>query len=272
MVRNLSLEEIANEPNWFVFARKLRSAMSTFKSFNLCSENEVLLEVAALQGKDPASLQNPLAAERWVSEQAPSNWLNLETPPAMTNVLLLKQICAISPKVADRYYKNVFRSEISRADLKKVLEETKELLGTRGAVGHERWKRANEFSLLAEQYISQNLPRFTDRPDPELRYRSRCSRLPCDFEIWSQGAPVTAIEVKVSPQKSTRSSRAEVLGLASLLTKEFSEVIIVFSSGNDRSVSEVVQLRDDLNLTNVRIATLDERRVRSGEESAIEFL
>lgn len=265
------LEEIANEPNWIVFAKKLRAAMASFEELGLGSRNEVLVRVASLQSKDPASLQNPLTAEKWMADHAPKEHFDSKNHIAMTNVLLLKQIHSLSTKVAAVYHNRVFNSEVSRSELKQVLEKTKNSEGLQGAIGHERWQRAHEFSTLAQKFIFENLSRFTDHPNPVLRQRSKNASLPCDLEIWSEGVPIVAIEIKFSRQKSTRSSRAEILGLASLLSKEFLQVSLVFSCGPKKNLQELVKLRNELNLTNIRIATLDEDLSCIGHTNALKF-
>ena len=271
MNRFRHLEDIAKEKNWITFSQKLRAAMSSPEEFGLSRESEVILKVASLQGKDPASLQNPLSAEKWLAKNAPEKLSEKGQKVAMTNVLLLKQIHSLSEKVAKLYYEDVFDSSISRSELKQVLERTKSSEGVRGAVGHARWQRAYEFSNLAEWYISQNIYRFTDVPNSVLKQRSKNALLPCDLEIWSEEDPIAAIEIKVSREKSTRSFRAETLGLASLLTREFPKVFLVFSRGPEKPLEELVRLRNELNLTQIKIAVLDEVPSGNGKKARIEF-
>ena len=265
------LQDIANEQNWLVFAQNLRAAMSSFKEFGCSNQNEILTKVAAMQGKDPASLQNPLRAERWIADHAPYVSSGNTRQIAMTNVLLLKQIHSLNVKMAERYSPRVFDSDIGRGELKKILEQTKRAEGAPGPIGHERWQRARNFFYMAEGFISENLSRFVDRPNPALRARCKDASLPCDLEIWSEGKPVAAIEIKVARQKSTRSNRAEILGLASLLSNEFPEVILVFSHGPTKPLKEIVKLRDELSLTKVRIATLDENLCQKNAREALRF-
>ncbi|MGY3436444.1 MULTISPECIES: hypothetical protein [unclassified Marinovum] len=265
------LEEIAEEKNWIAFAKKLRAAMLSYEDFGVGNKGEVLSKVAALQGKSPASLQNPLSAEKWIADYAPDEYPRKSREISMTNVLLLKQIHSLSANAAAIYSPRVFASEIGRNELKQALEAVKKAEGVQGTVGHERWQRAHNFTRLAEEYISKNLPRLFDWPNAVAKSRNKQAPLPCDLEIWSDGVPVVAVELKVARQKSTRSNRAETLGLASLLSNEFHEVLLIYSHGPSRPLREIVQLRDELNLHKVRIATLDESLCRTDPKKALRF-
>lgn len=245
--------------------------MSSFEEFGFSNRNEVLENIATLQGKDPASLLNPLNAEKWFTDYIREQKLEGNGPVAMTNVLLLKQIHSLDENVASDYCAKVMHSEVARKDLKQVLESIKKSQGVPGAIGHERWRRSHNFSTLAENYIDENLARFTNRPNPVLKQRNKSASLPCDLEIWSEGHPAAAIEIKVTRQKSTRSFRAEILGLASLLCKEFLEVIIIFSRGAKKPLEEIVMLRNELRLKEVRIATLDEELCQIERQEALRF-
>lgn len=265
------LEEIAEEEDWIAFAKKLRSAMLSYEDYGLGNKDEVLSKVAALQGKNPASLQNPLSAEKWIADYFPEKYPRKNHEIAMTNVLLLKQIHSLSTKAAAIYSQKVFASEISRNELKQALEQVKKAEGVEGTVGHERWRRAHNFTQLAEEYIFENAARLIDWPDAVVKFRNKEASLPCDLEVWSGGVPVVAVELKFARQKSTRSNRAETLGLASLLSNEFHEVFLIYSHGPVRPIKEIVQLRDELNLSNVKIATLDENLCCSEPEKALRF-
>lgn len=265
------LEEIAEEKNWIAFAKKLRSAMLSYEDYGLGNKGEVLSKVAALQGKNPASLQNPLSAEKWIADFFPEEYHRKNHEIAMTNVLLLKQIHSLSANAAALYSPRVFASEIGRSELKQALEKVKKAEGVQGTVGHERWQRAHNFTQLAEEYILENLSRLIDWPDAVVRFRNKEASLPCDLEVWSGGVPVVAVELKVARQKSTRSNRAETLGLASLLSNEFHEVLLIYSHGPVRPIKEIVQLRNELNLSKVRIATLDESLCRTEPQKALRF-
>ncbi|MGC9369435.1 MAG: hypothetical protein ACP5DX_07875 [Paracoccaceae bacterium] len=262
------LENLALETNWLIFAGKLRAAMSDHKALGFGSPSDVLQRVAALRGKDPASLRNPLAAESWVARHAPE--IHAEKPDrlAMTSVLLLSQINDISPETGAEIAPRVFQGSISRGELKSVLEKTKQEKAVPGAVGHARWHRARAFENLVENFVSEHMELVGNWRKPSVDAETRGDVVPCDLVITSDGEPVAAVEIKSSRQKKTRRVQVEALAVASLLHRDFPEVFLIMSSDWEKAVPEMVQLRASLALEGIKLATLDEEMANKDPDQA----
>jgi hypothetical protein len=266
-----ALEVIAAETNWLVFGRLLRAAMRAHEDYGFASSGDVISRVAELSGRDPSSLRNPLAAEAWMARHAPEKDPEETVRLAMTSVLLLGQIHAVSPEMATVLAPRVYAGTINRKELKTALEEAKQAEHAPGGVGHERWHRTKSFEERAFIFLCENLELLGVGPDASISARAEPGILPYDFEIRSRGKAVAAVEVKAYRQKVTHRVQVEVLAVAALLSREFPEVLILTSKDWDRTMPAMARLRDELDLKAVRLATLDEEKAKHDPRKAVEF-
>ncbi len=190
---------------------------------------------------------------------------------AMTSVLLLSQIHAVSPQVAEELAPRVYGGTINRKDLKKALEEAKQAAHAPGGVGHERWHRTQAFEDRAFTFLKENLELLGVGPDASISARAEPGILPYDFEIRSQGKAVAAVEVKAYRQKITQRVQVEALAVAALLSREFPEVLILTSKDWQRTMPAMARVRDELALKAVRLATLDEEKAKHDPGKAVVF-
>jgi hypothetical protein len=189
----------------------------------------------------------------------------------MTSVLLLSQIHAVSPQVAEELAPRVYGGTINRKDLKKALEEAKQAAHAPGGVGHERWHRTQAFEERAFTFLKENLELLGVGPDASISARAQPGILPYDFEIRSQGKAVAAVEVKAYRQKITQRVQVEALAVAALVSREFPEVLILMSKDWQRTMHAMARIRDELDLKTVRLATLDEEKAKLDPGNAVDF-
>jgi hypothetical protein len=269
-----ALEVIAAETNWLVFGRLLRAAMRAHEDYGFVSPGDVISRVAELSGRDPSSLRNPLAAEAWMRRHAPEikpEQTGETVRLAMTNVLLLAQIHAVSPDMAKELAPRVYAGTINRKELKKALEEAKQAEHAPGGVGHERWHRTRSFEERALTYLKENLGVLGFSAEATIALRAEPRTVPYDFEVRVGDEVVAVAEVKAYRQKVTHRVQVETLAVAALLRREFPEVFVVASQDWERAMPSMARIRDELRLEGVRLATLQEDASHRDHANALEF-
>jgi hypothetical protein len=131
--------------------------------------------------------------------------------------------------------------------------------------------RARSFEERALSFLSENLELLGVGSDASIAVRAEPGILPYDFEIRSGGKAVAAVEVKAYRQKITQRVQVEALAVAALLAREFPEILILTSKDWERAMPSMARVRDDLDLTAVRLATFDEEKAKHDPGTAIEF-
>lgn len=256
MIERPTPEEVAAETNWLARAAKIRGALEK-AGCRISYSDAYIAKVAEIVGKSAESFRPDLTAEGFLRNYAPEVHAMVPAHISMTSVLLLAQIHAISPSDCEKIAPRVFNGDATRAEVRAVFDATKEKCGAQGGVGHERWHRDNGFSRLVKRFLEGNLSMFGDWEDPTVRPCRKQQTVPCDLELWSGRQQRVAVEVKGYRQKITHRYQVELLGVASLLLREFSEVLIIAPDEWARSMPEVANVRNKLRLKSVRLATLD---------------
>jgi hypothetical protein len=266
-----ALEVIAAETNWLVFGRLLRAAMRAHEEYGFVSPGDVISRVAELSGRDPSSLRNPLSAEAWIGRHAPEMKPEETNRFAMTSVLLLAQIHAVSPGMAQDLAPRVYAGTLTRKELKKALEEAKQAENAPGGVGHERWHRTRALEDRAFAFLKENLALLGFNSEASLGLRAEPRTVPYDFEIRVGDEVVAVAEVKAYRQKITHRVQVETLAVAALLRREFPEVFVVTSKDWERAMPTMARIRDELHLEGIRLVSLQENTLDRDQAAAVEF-
>lgn len=264
------LLSIASEPNWLSFAKALRATMRSASDYGFESTDQLLDEVARMRGVGVASLRNPLAAENWLERNAPEVHASENLKVSMTGVLLLSQISILSNDLSKELAPKVFLGEVNRSQLQAALEAAKTAAGGFGGVAHERPRKAEAFEELVSLYLSNNIEVLGFDRAAKLERCPRDAHLHCDIVVSLDGRPAMAIEVKAYRQKRHRRYLVEVLGLMSLLSRNYPKAMLIVPESWGASTEVLRELRDELNLDDVQLAAIDDHV--APEKARLRFL
>jgi len=267
----LRLEDIAAEKNWIAFAKKLRAAVKAREDYGFSDIDGILDKMAELRGQDRASLRNPVYAEKWLEKNAPK--IHAEEPEhvAMTNVLSLIQLERMSEVGIVEIAPKVFDGTATRWEIKRLIDDAKVETNESAGVGHDRWHKKREYEEFITGYLERNVGAFNETGKIELNRRDKTKPVPCDLELWRDGKPLAAVELKSHRQKITKKFQIETLAVASLLLREFPKTYIVAPKSWERSIPSLLDLRDQLGLQKVEIATFDKDLANDDPERAFQI-
>lgn len=266
-----SLEDIAAEKNWIIFAKELRAAVKAREDYGFRDLDGILDKVAELRGQDRASLRNPVYAEKWLEQNAPEIHAAAPEHVAMTSVLKLIQLERMSEVAALELAPMVFDGSATRFEIKKRIEKAKRDTHQSAGVGHDRWHKTRKYEDFVTRFLERNPGILSQGEDTELRPRDKSKPVPCDFELWRGGKPIAAVELKNHRQKITRKFQVETMAVASLLLREFPMTYIVAPTSWERSMSSLLDLREQLSLPNVKFAILDTELASNHPERALQI-
>lgn len=272
MTAQQSLEDIAAEANWIAFAKKLRAAVNIREDYGFNDLDGILDKVAELRGQDRASLRNPIYAEKWLKKNAPDVHAVEPEHIAMTSVLKLIQLERMSEVAVLEVAPKVFDGTATRFEISKKIDKAKRETEQSAGVGHDRWHRKRAYEDFVKQYLENNIGVLSKGGKAELRPRDKSKSVPCDFELWQGGKPIAAIELKSHRQKITHKFQVETLAVASLLLREFPETYIIAPTSWERSMSSMLDLREQLSLQSIKFAIFDAEAVNDHPARALQII
>ena len=249
-----SITELVEIRDWMAFGKGLSAALNNPKRYGFTEANQLLAHVAHLRGVEVASLRNPLAAIKWMKENAPEILAIENTKISMTGVLTLSQIYTVSRALAAELSPQFFSGSMSRRQLEIALRRAEAEQGRRIA-GHDRMKRAVGFEEEVFQYLCENPADLGLGAEVEIARTKRDSLIPSDFSLMQNGIVVALVECKSHRKTLHRRYLVETLAMAALRVSNHTNSILVVPTSWGQSIQELFDLCCDLRISNVRVAS-----------------
>lgn len=256
MASYVSLEEIAETRNWVAFGKALSDALDDPVRYGFADASQLLVHVAKLRGVETASLRNPIAAIKWMKENAPEALAEENVKISMTGVLTLSQISIVSKHLADELAPKFFSGRIPRRQLEIALRRAEAEQGHRIA-GHDRMKRAVGFEEEVYQLLRESPAALGLGHDVKVVRTNRVTVIPSDFTVMRDDTVVALVECKSHRRTLHRRYLVETLAMAALRASPRTNSILVVPASWGRSIQELSDLCRDLRISGVRIARFE---------------
>ncbi|MFD2741284.1 hypothetical protein ACFSUD_17030 [Sulfitobacter aestuarii] len=269
MVRKLSLSELAKIENWIAFGKALTLALDNPERYGFTEVSHLLAHVAKLRGVEEASLRNPLAAVKWMKDNAPKALSEENAKIPMTGVLTLSQISSVSSHLADELSPAFFSGRMPRRQLEIALRRAEAEQGLR-VPGHARMKQAVGFEEEVFRFLRDSPAKLGLGHNVEVVRTKRDAVIPSDFTVLRDAAVVALVECKSHRRTLHRRYLVETLAMAALRASNRAHSIIVVPASWGRSIQELADLCRDLSISGVSIAIFQFIDERGPEFSFIE--
>ncbi|MDV7144762.1 hypothetical protein R3X27_18935 [Tropicimonas sp. TH_r6] len=257
------LEGVAKRGNWIDFGDALAEAMQQPEVYGFKTPNEVIQHVAALRGKRPHTLKNPLESSLWLKKRFPEEHEKRKTGLGMTLVMFLMKIDELDATRAGELAPRVFEGLLGQVELKEIYDE----LRAKRNEGKLDGKPPSPSSIDRARAFDEEVKRFLNEYSEALFGGSRTKVQPGkgvdpispDYVIEIDGKKRIAIEVRSFRARVDRHFMINTLGYLHLLQKLVPEVLLIVPESSGYDLRIVAELRDKLGLEGIRFATLPEQ-------------
>lgn len=266
-----SIDGIAMEANWIALGARLSEAMRRFHEYGYRSPEDLLRAVAHAQGSHPMSLKKPIAAADWLAKKHPDVLSARPDTVPMTNVLQLKTIDAISPDHALAIADDVFRGNVSRRQLKDILDDVRRIEWAAGPPRRGPAAIAKEFEELVFRHLSNHLSEIMQHSSASI-CSGDLARPAADFVIMVEGKPTVAIEAKASRTNVHERHLIETLGVVSIRQKFLQKTLIIGTEDWLSNLRRLDNLANEFGIKDVSIAVLSQNGGNDDEKSELIFV
>ena len=181
---------------------------------------------------------------------------------AMMQVILLSRIDRYDPKKSKEIADAVLSGELSQADTKSILDEARlaekpAVVIARGGFGGQR--RARDFEVSAKMLFKQNTNDIFNVENLTVREGRTFEPLATDLIVYEGSEPFAAIEIKGPRNRIDPGYLIDQLARAALLLRKVPQVLYVVPEQSEYKLSELVAIRDKLEIEGIKFGTLPEK-------------